>query len=55
MIQTCNGEGDSKMSYLEFPVQVAADGYGCDWHPSAATHAKMATLLTAELKTRLGW
>jgi hypothetical protein len=43
------------MSYLEFPVQVAADGYGCDWHPSAATHAKMATLLTAELKTRLGW
>jgi lysophospholipase L1-like esterase len=55
VIQTCNGEGDSKMSYLEFPVQVAADGYGCDWHPSAATHAKMATLLTAELKTRLGW
>jgi lysophospholipase L1-like esterase len=55
VIQTRNGEGDSKMSYLEFPVQVAADGYGCDWHPSAATHAKMATLLTAELKTRLGW
>jgi hypothetical protein len=23
--------------------------------PSGKTHAKMATLLTAELKTRLGW
>jgi len=55
VISTRAGEGDSKMSYLEFPVQVAADGYGCDWHPSAATNAKMATLLTAELKTRLSW
>jgi len=55
VIKTRSGEGDTKMSYLEFPVQVAADGYGCDWHPSPATNAKMATLLTAELKTRLGW
>jgi lysophospholipase L1-like esterase len=55
VIKTRSGEGDTKMSFLEFPVQVAADGYGCDWHPSPTTNAKMATLLTAELKTRLGW
>jgi lysophospholipase L1-like esterase len=55
VIKTRASEGDGKMSYLEFPVQVSDDGYGCDWHPSAATNAKMATLLVAELKTRLGW
>ena len=55
VIKTRSSEGDSKMSFLEFPVQVAADGYGCDWHPSPSTNAKMATLLTAELKARLGW
>ena len=55
VIQTRSSEGDTKMSFLEFPVQVAADGYGCDWHPSPATNAKMATLLTAELKARLAW
>lgn len=36
-------------------MQVEADGYGCDWHPSAKTNAKMADLLTAKLKTLLGW
>ena len=55
VIATRAGEGDTKMSFLEFPVQQQADGYGCDWHPSPATNAKMATLLTAELKARLGW
>jgi lysophospholipase L1-like esterase len=55
VISTRRNEGDTKMSFLEFPVQQQADGYGCDWHPSAATNAKMATLLTAELRTRLGW
>ena len=55
VIATRSAEGDAKMSFLEFPVQQQADGYGCDWHPSPATNAKMATLLTAELKTRLGW
>ena len=55
VISTRSAEGDTKMSFLEFPVQSSADGYGCDWHPSAKTNAKMATLLTAELETRLGW
>jgi lysophospholipase L1-like esterase len=55
VISTRATEGDTKMSFLEFPVQQQADGYGCDYHPSPATNAKMATLLTAELKTRLAW
>jgi lysophospholipase L1-like esterase len=55
VIKTRASEGDTKMSYLEYPVQVAADGYGCDWHPSVATQAKMAALLVAELKKQLAW
>jgi lysophospholipase L1-like esterase len=55
VISTRSGEGDTKMSFLEFPVQQQADGYGCDYHPSPATNAKMATLLTGELRARLGW
>jgi lysophospholipase L1-like esterase len=55
VIDIRNCEGDMKLSLLEFPVQSSSDGYGCDWHPSPKTHAKMAALLAAELKTRLGW
>jgi lysophospholipase L1-like esterase len=55
VIQTRVSEGDTRMSFLEFPEQSSADGYGCDWHPSVATNAKMADLLVAELKKRLGW
>lgn len=55
VIKTRASEGDSKMSYLEFPPQVAGDGYGCDWHPSAKTNAKMADQLVAELKKQLSW
>jgi len=55
VLTTRAGEGDTKMSFLEFPVQQQTDGYGCDYHPSPTTNAKMSALLTAELKTRLGW
>ncbi len=55
IIKTRASEGDSKMSYLEYPPQAQADGYGCDWHPSAKTNAKMADLLVAELKKQLSW
>lgn len=55
VIKTRNDEGDTKLSYLEFPVQVQSDGLGCDYHPSPTTNSKMATQLVAELKTRLSW
>jgi lysophospholipase L1-like esterase len=43
------------LSYLEFPRQDGSLGYGCDYHPSHATHQAMADRLTAELRDRLGW
>ena len=55
VIKTRAGEGDSKMSYLEFPTQSPSDGIGCDSHPNATTNAKMTTALVSELKTRLSW
>jgi lysophospholipase L1-like esterase len=47
--------GDAKVIYLEFPAQDAANGYGCDYHPSSKTHAMMAQRLSAVLRTELGW
>ncbi len=45
--------GDGKVdSYF---MQVTMDGWGCDWHPSAKTHAAMGAALTQELSTRMGW
>jgi lysophospholipase L1-like esterase len=47
--------GDEKVVYLEFPAQDAANGYGCDYHPSTKTHALMAERLTTLFRTELGW
>ncbi|MDR0903815.1 MAG: GDSL-type esterase/lipase family protein [Ruminococcus sp.] len=38
--------GDKNLDSLRFEVQIPDDGYGADWHPSAATHQKMAKKLT---------
>jgi lysophospholipase L1-like esterase len=46
---------DPKVTTLEIPSQDGTDGYGCDWHPSQARHAKMAELVTTALKSALGW
>jgi lysophospholipase L1-like esterase len=40
--------GDKNIFSMRFDVQNYADGYGADWHPSAATHEKMAEKL-------IGW
>jgi lysophospholipase L1-like esterase len=47
--------GDRKVSYLEFEPQQDADGYGCDYHPSPATHRKMARTLVEAIRARTGW
>ena len=47
--------GDARVTYLEFPTQDPAVGYGCDYHPSAKTHQIMAERLAGHLKTELGW
>ena len=46
---------DPKVKSFEIQPQDAADGYGCDWHPSKKTHVKMADQLTSVLKSTLNW
>ncbi len=46
---------DAKVTYLPFATQLAANGAGCDYHPSPATHQIMATALEAALSAALGW
>ena len=43
------------VSFLDLPPQDPSDGYGCDYHPSEATHQLMANDLVAHLQTLLGW
>jgi lysophospholipase L1-like esterase len=51
--------GDSKVATFDLGTQdLGADGSiptGCDWHPNAADHQRMAGLLQAQLEQRLGW
>ncbi len=47
--------GDAKVHFIEFPMQDGTLGYGEDWHPSVATHARMAGQLVQQIKTDLGW
>ncbi|HEX3774774.1 MAG TPA: SGNH/GDSL hydrolase family protein, partial [Polyangiaceae bacterium] len=42
--------GDKNLALLEFGTQDAADGLGCDSHPSLKTHQKMADKLETALK-----
>jgi lysophospholipase L1-like esterase len=46
---------DPKVSTFEIPPQDGTDGYGCDWHPSAARHQKVALVVEAALRAALGW
>jgi lysophospholipase L1-like esterase len=50
-----NSLGDSKIHFIEFPAQDGSLGYGEDWHPTIATHARMANQLTAQIQSDLGW
>jgi lysophospholipase L1-like esterase len=47
--------GDAKVSFLELSTQDAANGRGCDYHPSKKTHALMAEQLAATLREKLSW
>jgi lysophospholipase L1-like esterase len=47
--------GEPGISLLEFPRQDGSLGYGCDRHPSRATHQAMAGQLVPELRRLLGW
>jgi len=47
--------GDAQVKSFELAPQNAADGYGCDWHPSARTHQLMAEVLATRLRAELDW
>jgi lysophospholipase L1-like esterase len=46
---------DPKITSFEIPPQDGSDGYGCDYHPSAARHQKVAVVVEAALRKALGW
>jgi lysophospholipase L1-like esterase len=48
-----NAAGDERV--VASALQFSVDGFGCDYHPSLATHRSMANALTAELQRIIGW
>ena len=48
-------EGDTKISLVDLETQDGLDGYGCAYHPSIATHQKMAAKLVQHVKPLMGW
>jgi len=50
-----NGAGDLRVEVFEPAEAVAAEQTGCDYHLSAAAHARVASELTPYLRTLLGW
>ena len=46
--------GYSKI-YTYFPTPQGEGDYGCDWHPNAKRHEKMAEEFTKEIKTIMKW
>jgi lysophospholipase L1-like esterase len=55
IVSNLNGAGDSKVKLLNFGQQDSSKGTGCQYHPNATEHQRMATMLTAQLRTALGW
>ncbi|HSC89146.1 MAG TPA: SGNH/GDSL hydrolase family protein [Polyangiaceae bacterium] len=47
--------GDASVHFLEFARVRPEEGFGCDWHPSVATHTRMAGELVGALRKHLGW
>jgi lysophospholipase L1-like esterase len=45
--------GDGRV--VAYEMQTPNPSPGCDWHPSTATHARMAAELAGELERALGW
>ncbi len=45
---------DPNVLETQFSID-GADGWGCDYHPSAVTHQKLGAQLTALLESELGW
>jgi lysophospholipase L1-like esterase len=46
--------GDTNLSHLGFSIETS-EGWGCDYHPSAATHLRVGQQLAQALRDELGW
>jgi lysophospholipase L1-like esterase len=55
VVDAAHASGDAKVSLLDFDEQLPSDGYGCDYHPSGVTHAKMSDKLVAHVHALTGW
>jgi lysophospholipase L1-like esterase len=47
--------GQDQVHFIEFEHHTEEDGYGIAFHPSIATHKKMADQLTREIKSIMNW
>jgi hypothetical protein len=55
IVSALTAAGDPAVDFLELPQPQASEGSGCGGHASVATHKHMGDVLTAELKSKLGW
>lgn len=53
-VDAFRAKGDERVYFLEIPTQ-DPNTAGCGFHPSLATHRKMAELLSSAIKSKLGW
>lgn len=53
VVKNVNAKGDAYVYYFELTPQTGP--YGEDWHPSNATHKKMAEAIVPYIKTVTGW
>ena len=66
MLDALIAAGDSRIVRLPIPASAVArapgatqfgdnSGYGCNFHPNAATQANIATYIQEQIKTTLKW
>jgi hypothetical protein len=47
--------GDQRIRFLQFALQDGSLGFGCDYHPTVATHRQMSVAITAAIRAATGW
>jgi len=56
MVNQLKQQGDSHITYLEISFSIwSPSDYGCEGHPNAQGHQKMANVLIPPVKSKLGW
>jgi len=56
IVSTRKAAGDANVGFVDLGEQDATkDGIGCDYHPSIATHQKMADKLVTAIQQAKGW